>query len=343
MVTAARESRGITQAELASRLGVTQGKVSKLEHGLLPISQSELNRLSQVLDYPPHFFSQNEPIYGVGTTELFHRKRQNVGSRLLGKIYAQINIRRIQLKNLLKSVDIDINIPRLDIDEYNGSAEDIAALVRAKWLLPRGPVQNLTKAIEDAGGIIMPFDFGTRQIDAISRSIPGLPPLFFVSPRAPGDRLRFTLCHELGHTIMHDIPHPSMEEEADRFAAEFLMSAKDIRSTLHDLSLPKLASLKRHWKVSMAALLQRASHLGTVTPRQARRFWMRMAKEGYRTREPVELDVPLEQPGLLQEIIDVHRDELNYTIRELSHLLALNEHEFRSLYLGQKAAIRLLN
>ena len=43
MVTLARESRGLTQSELAGELGVTQGKISKIEQGLLSISDQNVD------------------------------------------------------------------------------------------------------------------------------------------------------------------------------------------------------------------------------------------------------------------------------------------------------------
>jgi Zn-dependent peptidase ImmA (M78 family) len=49
-----------------------------------------------------------------------------------------------------------------------------------------------------------------------------------------------------------------MENEADRFAAEFLMPAKEIGPQLARMSLRRAAQLKPNWKVSMASLIYRA-------------------------------------------------------------------------------------
>ncbi|MBK7012326.1 MAG: ImmA/IrrE family metallo-endopeptidase [Xanthomonadales bacterium] len=45
--------------------------------------------------------------------------------------------------------------------------------------------------------------------------------MIFINKDVPGDRWRFTLAHELAHLVMHDIPKPDMEDEADEFASEF--------------------------------------------------------------------------------------------------------------------------
>ncbi len=333
MVILGRESRGLSQTELANKLNVTQGRISKIEMGLLPVPDDLLTLLSEVLDYPKHFFLQEGSIKGVGIAEIFHRKRQDVPKGTLSKIYAQMEIRLRHISLLLRALEIPCKVPRFDADEYNGQIEEIARLVRATWHLDRGPIQDLTQAVEDAGILVIPMDFGTKRVDAISRWIPGLPPLFFVNIHSPKDRYRFSLAHELGHIVMHELPNPDIEEQANRFAAEFLLPEREIAPNLTELSLPRLAILKRHWKVSMAALLKRAGDLGTITANQARYLWAQMAKAGYKTREPAELDVKGEQPHLLNELIEKYRNDLNYSIDELSQVLALNKEEFWSLYL----------
>lgn len=112
----------------------------------------------------------------------------------------------------------------------------------------------------ERAGIIITIRFGVPEVDAIAQVVPELPPMIFVNQDAPMDRLRFTLAHELGHLVMHAFPHPELEEEANRFAAEFLMPVANIRTQFAQVSLPVLAMLKKVWRVSMAALLQNAPY-----------------------------------------------------------------------------------
>ena len=49
-VAEARKSRGITQAELAEQIGVTQGMVSKMERGVKLPTVAILEQLADVLD-----------------------------------------------------------------------------------------------------------------------------------------------------------------------------------------------------------------------------------------------------------------------------------------------------
>lgn len=334
LLEAARESRGLTQQQLASRLGIAQGTWSKMELGLRPISEDLLIKAADCLGYRPDFFVSDERLYGFGVSEIFHRKRYDVGIKRLRAIYAQVNIRRIQIAKMLKAVDIvDPRFPCLEVGEQDRkTASDRARTLRVMWNLPLGPVRNVVRTVEDAGGIVVPFDFGSERIDAVSQCIVrnGLY-LFFVSMSVPTDRLRFTLMHEVGHIIMH-ATHPNLdsaEREADLFASEFLMPAREIKPHLSGLTLEKLARLKPYWKVSMGALLYRATQLGTITANQARYLWAQLTAKGYKTREPVELDLPAEQPTLYEEIIATYRKDMHYSVREFSKVIGLGEEETR--------------
>ena len=342
MVVLARQSRGVSQTELADMLLVSPGWLSKVEGGLKAVPGEKLLRIAEALDYPTEFFLSRSRLYGPGVSDMFHRRRRNVPAKILDKNQAQMEIRRLNLARLLSSVDIgEIEIRTFDLEEFDGRVQDIARAVRASWHLPRGPVTDVTRAIEQARGIVIPLDFSTRRIDATSVWPPNMPPLFFMDPHSSGDRLRFSLCHELGHIVMHqDSPSPYMEEQADQFAAEFLMPEEDIRPYLTNLSLERLATLKPYWKVSMAAILMRARDLGEVTPRHAKTMWVEMGKAGYKRREPMEVDIPVERPALLQEITGVYSNDMGYTLSDLANRLRLHEHEICQMYFGAQPGAR---
>ena len=343
MMIVARESRGLTQSQLARLMKVQQGTISKLESGTLPAYAEHIERLSTTLRYPKHFFSQKERVYGFGSSIFYHRKRQSLPMSVLRQLHAQLNIRRNQLKALLRAAELDTRCQfrPFDLTDYGGRVEEIAHLVRSTWRLPHGPIRNLTGAIEDAGGIVIRHDFETTKADAVSEWTELCPPLFFVNANSEitGDRLRFSLAHELGHIIMHRFPSADMENEADRFASEFLMPATEIRSSLRKLSLPKLAVLKREWRVSMGALIEKAYQLGTVTDWQRRSLIMQLRGMTHSSREPMETDVPIEQPKLLDELVIAHTEALGYTPSELSTMLVLLDDECSNLYLPKKPQI----
>jgi Zn-dependent peptidase ImmA (M78 family) len=250
----------------------------------------------------------------------------------------------MQINKLLQSVKVHKPhvIPQLNLDDYQGSVETIAKTVRAMWLLPRGPVANITGAIENAGGVVIRHDFGTKSVDATSFRYADMPPMFFVNRNIPGDRLRFTLAHELGHLLMHGIPSPTMEDEADRFASEFLMPAEDIKPALSQFSLAKAASLKPYWKVSMWALIRRARDLATISENQYRYLCMAMSATGYKTREPTELQIPVEEPRVYRELIDVHLKRLKFTLQDLAKLIVAKPEELKRRFAAPKSSLRLV-
>jgi transcriptional regulator with XRE-family HTH domain len=95
MISLARESRGLTQGALAAAVGVSQGKVSKYESGMLAVPETELDRIAHHLGYPKAFFSQEDTIHGAGSSCLYHRKRQSMPVRELRLIQAKVNVVRI--------------------------------------------------------------------------------------------------------------------------------------------------------------------------------------------------------------------------------------------------------
>lgn len=344
MLVLARESRGLSQTDLHRQTSIPQAAISKYESGVADVPEDRLEAIAEALGYPTRFFYRPDRVHGYGSSCFYHRKQQSLPVRKLREIQAQMNVRRLAVAPLLRGIQIDTEVyfDRLDIDEYD-SPEEIARLVRRNWRLPLGPVQNMVASIESAGGIVVRGSFGTRKLDAISQWLPGQRPLFFVNGEAPGDRLRWTLAHEIGHIVMHTHHSEDQEREADAFAAEFLMPEREVKPGLRALTMAKLGPLKQYWKVSMAALIKRAHDLGQINGRQYRRFFTKLNALNYRMNEPN--PIPQEAPNLIREIIEVHRTRHSYSATELSVAASLQVEEFRSVYLDQideKPRLRLV-
>lgn len=331
-----RQARGLSQVALARRADVTQGHLSKIENGLSEPSDEVLKRLADALDFPESFFCQSDRVYGFPVSvHPMHRKKARVGQRALERIHAELNIRLMHLRRLLQTVELtaEFPVPQLDIDEYDGDAEKIAGLVRRTWLLPRGPLQNLSECLERTGSLVVWSDFSGAAIDAITLSVPGMPPCIFLNRDQPADRMRFSLAHELGHLVMHRTPTPKMEVQANQFASALLMPAEDIRGSLRGrVTLPRLASLKRVWRVSIQSLLMRAKAIGAISANQSRYLWQQINVKRIRFREPPELDFVHEEPSLLSTILRLHLEELGYSIAELAAALHVQEPELRRMY-----------
>lgn len=168
----------------------------------------------------------------------------------------------------------------------------------------------------------------------------GLPPLFYVNSTAPADRMRLSLAHELGHIVMHRSASDTMEAEADRFAAELLMPAKDIRPHLSQMSFKRAAHLKPYWRTSMASLIRRARDLGKLDQAIYSRMFRRFSQLGYRKNEPVK--IPEEKALLIHKVVDVFASSNRYSQEDLARFLCVHLDELPASHPGT-SGLRLVS
>jgi Zn-dependent peptidase ImmA (M78 family)/transcriptional regulator with XRE-family HTH domain len=347
LLTLARESREVLQSDLSHVTNVPQTLISRFEAGITQPNEEQIAVIAKALQYPVDLFFQEDRIFGFNASVFFHRKRADMPAKTLRRIHAVLNLTRMRVDRMMLAASISpqMELMRMSVEEF-GSPENIARQVRALLHLPLGPVNNLTAAVEDVGIIIAMHRFGSTRTDAVSEWIPGHQPIILMNAddSIGGDRYRWTLAHELGHLIMHAFPSEKMEEEANRFASEFLMPASEIKHQLRNIRLPNLALLKGIWKVSMGALLERAKQLGTINSTQHRYMRVKFGSLHYNTREPAELDIPIERPTLLGELVNAHVKELRFDVEDLARLLNLLPEECADLYAPEfsRSGLRLI-
>lgn len=330
MLTLARDLRGYSKVELASRIGVTAGFVTQLEDGLKTPSEETLQKISLVTDFPvSHFFLQGR--YEAVPTSMF-RKRKTVPTSILNTVAARITFIKRIFRTMLSEVDAPSHtLPLLEICETPGGIPAIAAMVRAAMRIPDGPINNLIGVLEEYGVFVIPFDFGTLKIDGCSDWVDNHPIILF-NPNMPKSRIRHTLAHELGHLVMHQhILDDSQDVEADAFAANFTMPKNQILSQLIPMSLQRLASLKAHWKSSMGAILYRASDLSVITERQSRYLWMQLRKASSLGDEPNEHLIPFEHPQMYKDLIEAFWESVNSDQESIPEFFHINPSLFNNL------------
>lgn len=336
MLRLARQRKGFHQTAAAERLGIEQPLLSRIENGLSEAREEFLVRAEKLYELPRSFFEQSDAVYGAPVSvHPMWRKKTDVTARELDCVVAELNIRIMHLRRLLDAAEIaySSNVPGLDIEDY-GSPEKIAALVRAHWKIPQGPIRDLTLYVERAGVLIVQSSLGGATISGVTFSAPGLPPLIVLNSEQPADRLRYTLAHELGHLVMHRFPTPTMEKEANEFAAALLMPASDIRPYFvgQRIDLAYLGALKPEWKVAMQALLMRARDLGFVPKNREQYLWKQINARRLRQREPPELDFAPEKPTVIETLVRLHLDRLGYSAGDLAKLLHVYEWDLPSFY-----------
>ena len=336
MLRLARQRKGFQQKEAAPKLDIIQPVLSRLENGVSEPDEIVLIKAAAAYDLPRAFFDLREPVYGPPVSvHPMARAKADITARDLDMVTAELNIRVMQLRRFLEAVDFDpkTTVPQLDVEQY-GSPEKVAAVVRAHWGLPTGPINNLMTLVERAGVVVGISDFAGASVSGMTFKVPGQPPLVLLNSGHPADRMRFTLAHELGHLVMHRFPTAAMEDEANEFASAFLMPAADIAPSFRGrrVTLELLAALKPEWRVAMQSLLMRAKTLGFVDYNQNRYLWQMISSRGWRLSEPAELNFENEKPIVLRSIIKTHLGVLGYSLGDLCGLIPIHQHEFLKLY-----------
>lgn len=335
----ARESRYITQEELSSMLGVEQGTLSKIEKDILAIDDKLVQKISKVLDFPADFFYQDKKVM---TVEGHYRRKVSTPVKKMKQYVAQMTIAEWHFLKLMDEIELpETRLPSWDIEE-DGSPAMCAKHLRDFWKLPKGRVTNLTKLIEDNGIVIFPLELG--EMSGFSTYINGNIPVIYVNNNLSPDRYRLTIAHELGHIIFHFGNKVSQERdlegEAYQFAIELLVPESNIRPYFTKVSIDKLADLKSYWYVSMQAMLRYANTLGMVTQNQYKYLWIQMGSLGYRRNEPVL--IPVEEAGLISEIVNAYVSDLGYSKEELASVLQVNVPELDRIYFGSKGKLKVL-
>lgn len=330
----ARESRGLSQVEFASKLGMSPANLSKIELGQISIDDSYIQDFVNILGYPESFYFQEDEIK---QSFMNYRKRQVVSPKLLTPIDAKMNVYRLQTEYLMHALNFKpAQLPVLDVEKL-GTPQQCATKLRKLWDVKEGVLPNITKLIESKGVIVNSFPFGTDRVDSRTILSSASQPIIFTNKSLLGDRLRFSLAYELGHLVMHLATSPNFERDVDHeanlFSAEFLMPENDIRPDFEGgITLTTLGELKKKWKVSMQSLLYRADDLGYVSYNQKRYLLTQFNQMKIRKREPEEFDVVKETPTLLKNMIVKYKTKFKADNSQLAEKLNLGLAEFIEIY-----------
>lgn len=335
MIVLARESRGLSQKELADKLGISPALLCKIEQESRTLGEDLSQKMGAILKYPVEFFYQEGEAYMP--MSLNYRKRDHVAQKLLLPLEANINLYRLNVEILSRKIKFpSVKLPVIDLEKYE-SIEKVAKELRKQWKIPKGPIDNVTELLERNGIIVISFDFGTERVDSRTIYTQDKQPIIILNKTMLGDRERFSLAHELGHLVMHAFTMPSFERdithEANMFAAGFLMPENELKKDFENgVSIALLGELKRKWKVSMQALLFRASDLGFLTDNQKHYLLKQFNQLKIRRREPPELDIPKEKAVLLRNIVTKYKNTHRFSVREMAEILNLTDEEFLKKY-----------
>src|ERR1044071_1168327 len=242
----AREIRGLTQADLGELVGLHQSNIARLEQGIYqpldPIAQG----IAMATGFPIAFFRE-DPTVDFPAGSLMYRKRASLKShqksmlRQFGSLLFELGI------HLGKKVGtISLTLPESVGDPVKDAERTRATL----GFSPGEPIANLIRAIERVGVFVIAVHLKVDEHDAFSLWAKGEKsiPVLVVSAGKSGDRLRFSVAHELGHIMLHRgiIAGTKIHErEADAFASELLLPSRSMKlEMVPPINLTKLAELK---------------------------------------------------------------------------------------------------
>lgn len=340
----AREARGYNASQFADILKLSRQAISKYEKGTMKPSPEVLQRYIDKLDFPLRFFQQPTedsdnadatPVLfrSFATASARERKMVEIRSRWIGRIsdylnqyvdYPMENITRVSEENSYKDEDI----------------EDIADGLRRKWGLGSGPISNMTVLMENQGAIISRAEVCVSKSDACSKWRRKRPYVILTADKNSSARSRFDLAHELGHFILHNPSYAELqdkiylrkiEKEANRFASAFLLPRESFAQEVISTSLDYFVSLKERWNVSIAAMIYRCNDLGILSETQTSYLWRQMASNKFRTREPLDNIVPVEQPLMLRESVKLLLENNIITVSDIKEKLGMGVNDISEI------------
>jgi Zn-dependent peptidase ImmA (M78 family)/transcriptional regulator with XRE-family HTH domain len=305
----AREASGLTQTELAGRVGVTPGAISQFERSYARPNPATLRELAFALGFPPGFLVTSEPWQAVELPQAFFRKLASTSRREQVEACATATLLQLFVQTLERYVDL----PHLDLDLHPVGADDDRAAVQAaasalreSWGLGTDPLPDVVHQVEAHGVPVARVSDVADKVDGFSCLSYDRPVVLLGKHKGDRARSRFDAAHELGHLVMHHEfagSHKVREQQAQVFASAFLAPPDTIRGQLPArLDAGVLLGLKRKWGMSMQALLMTSRDAGVMPEHTYRRAMIQFGKSNWRQNEPGYLGEP-EQPQMLRRAV----------------------------------------
>lgn len=334
-IRALRELQGLTQEELARKVGVSRQSVAAWERGEAIPNLENLILLARALGVPFETFlgsgedkaelsflfraeslvMTRDVLPGYDQKALEYAEPENMlGDMLAG--YAKKALEYAELENMLgEAPELPPQFPGFDArPEF---VEKAARSIR-EWLgVGAGVLHDVFGRLEDKGFKIF-FEPLLPDISGFSAYSPDFGVAFFINRNHPGERQIFTALHELGHLVFHRNEYSSSgvlvlskddprEQGANRFAAAVLLPPETVREELHPvgrkLSFPLLRQLKRKYSVSIRTLVRRAADVGLIDKSRAD-WYRRWLDERYGpTGEPDQLPSFVESPRFKRLVV----------------------------------------
>lgn len=364
----ARKAKALTQTDLAKEVGLTRQAVSAYEQGAKVPEADKLIEIAKILEQPiSYFVAPEREAFGP-----FSARTYRAFGSATKKRNEQCDVLADWLSEIAAYVDETVNFPTPKIPEIDapsdgdGYSEDeievAAETVRLAWGLGPGPIGNLTKLIESRGVFVGHLPVTSGGVNAFSYWSGIRPFIVTGANNTTAVRRRFDMAHELGHLVLHQgIGSEELEEkeilrrvefEANRFAGALLMPRASYPNEVFSTRIANFLPLKERWKVAIAAQIYRCSDLGILTDEQVLNLRKQVSAKKWRTREPLDDTLPVEQPQMLRRamriaidggVVDVPMilNDLNLNTSIISSVLGLCVNDMQIRHKGTELNLTL--
>lgn len=250
-IAAARLAKGLTQAELADQVGLTQVAVSRIETGVRAVSSLELAEIAEVLDVSilDLLRAGSRPALAVAA-RLGRFRDPGAVERALKRAEALATLDELLDAALDPAQTQRTSLPALG--PGHGPAVDqgrlLARQVRETLGLRDEPLLRLPELLEEGFGLDVDLSPLPEEVDGLCVRL-GDQAMILVGTLKPASRQRFTLAHELAHHLSDD-PRPFYVDErgvpsrtvaemrANAFAAHLLMPEAGVRAAIQGIDDP---------------------------------------------------------------------------------------------------------
>ena len=337
-------ARRLSQLSLAQLVGVSPSTVSKWCNGLQAPEPATLERLAEVVNVEPEWFTRplqvrlTPPLYRSTVAALSAAREMFEARATWGQELALALAEYVDFPNLALPACGFTHVDQIDDTDI----ESATLACRDLWKLGRAAIPDLALALEGAGVILIREETGVSQIEGLSTWSPALarPIVYLSADKDNGYRSRFDLAHELGHLVLHKhvqvtgdkAQHALMEQQAHRFAGAFLLPAESFTDSVRTpASLDSLLLLKRRWGVSVAAMIMRLNALEIVGNDEKQALFKRRSARWGAKSEPYDGDRSPETPRLLRRSIELLVNNGVIPLNAMPHHFGLAKHDIEML------------
>ena len=321
----ARLARGLRQLDLAQQLDISRQAVWEYERSRSTPGPRVFKRMTEVLQLPAQFFL-SRPTDLIQSSSILFRSRRSATT--LQRERAKVRLRwavRVAAYSLAF-----VDFPALDLPEdlladiphdprrlSDHQIDRVAIGLREHWGLMQEPISHVIRLLESKGIIVTTDALQAPSIDALTAWPTGLghPAVLLNRDISSSVRIRFTAAHELGELCLHRHVDPSLarnkeigkllEQQAHQFAGTFLLPEEAFLGDLYDRSLIGILKLKRRWKVSVAMMINHLYRLGVLSSDGVSRLYKELSRRRWRTVEPLDDQLPVEEPVLLKQAFEM--------------------------------------